>query len=138
MVDKTVFDNSVMMPLFLPDEDPGKALEILKTADEGNPLLCPSLWVYEFGNVLSTALRRKRISMDNLSDILRLADQLPIQIASPPALSELNFQVIMSHRYGLSFYDTSYLVLAYKEGAALATLDKNMQKAARQNDVRLI
>ena len=41
-------------------------------------------------------------------------------------------------QFNLSVYDASYLELAQREGAALATLDKPMQKAAKALGINLL
>ena len=43
----------------------------------------------------------------------------------------------LARQYGLSTYDAAYLELAIRYAAPLATLDDDLQKAARRADVRL-
>lgn len=44
----------------------------------------------------------------------------------------------LARRYHLSSYDASYLELALRKGVSLATLDEDLQKAAKKAGVKLL
>jgi predicted nucleic acid-binding protein len=44
----------------------------------------------------------------------------------------------LAERYGLTAYDSAYLELAERSGLPLATLDRDLHRAARSASVRLI
>ena len=69
-----------------------------------------------------------RFALDRLSRMT--IRQMPV----PPDADIL----VLARRHRLTFYDAVYLELAQREGLALATLDNELAKAARAEDVRLI
>jgi predicted nucleic acid-binding protein len=70
------------------------------------------------------------------SRFLELLAQLPINVDSSP--SDVAGIVATGRRHTLSSYDAAYLLLAERLGAALATLDKLLAKAARKAGVHLL
>ena len=57
---------------------------------------------------------------------------LPIKIAKPPTVSQLNGLVALSQELGLSVYDASYLDLAMQEKLPLASLDLKLLEAGKK------
>ena len=88
--------------------------------------LSPTIYVDECRNVIITKVRSgvvdRRAGQRALSDVLFLPDQIGA------AVTELVFDLALDH--GLSGYDASYLALAVERGDAVATLDKQLQRAA--------
>ncbi len=68
------------------------------------------------------------------SDLSALA--IRIQPPHAPAVWNSVIQVATKHR--LTIYDAAYLELAQRMGLPLATLDRDLQKAARAEQVLLI
>jgi predicted nucleic acid-binding protein len=56
-----IFDCSFCAALFLPDEDSAKVKETFSQIDEKDTVFIPLLWWYEMTNVLTTAVKRKRL-----------------------------------------------------------------------------
>jgi hypothetical protein len=94
------------------------------------------IWPLEVANVLLVAERRGRLSEAQASRFLELLAQLPINVDSSP--SDVAGIVATGRRHTLSSYDAAYLLLAERLGAALATLDKLLAKAARKAGVHLL
>jgi predicted nucleic acid-binding protein len=88
--------------------------------------LSPTIYVDECRNVIITKVRSgvvdRRAGQRALSDVLFLPDQIGA------AVTDLVFDLALDH--GLSGYDASYLALAVERGDAVATLDKQLQRAA--------
>jgi predicted nucleic acid-binding protein len=90
--------------------------------------LVPHLWRYEVMNVVSGWLRRKEVSEADAASILSDLMQLPFAVVdegSPEAV------VALAVRHRLSAYDAAYLHVAMITGEPLATLDRDLLKAAR-------
>jgi predicted nucleic acid-binding protein len=86
-----VVDCSFTAALFLPDESSKKVATFFnKVPQNKNQLLVPEIWVFETGNVLVSALRRRRISLAQKQEILVLLGQLPIDIISLASLGEVS------------------------------------------------
>lgn len=67
---------------------------------------------------------------------MELIAQLPIDVDG--SATDMAGLVAAGRRHRLSPYDASYLVLAERQGVALATLDRPLAKAAGNSGVQLI
>lgn len=95
----------------------------------------PWLWFYEVRNVLLGGERRRRITEAQSDALLRNLELLPIELR-PPGDS---FKTLtMARKYRLTFYDAAYLELAQREACPLATLDKDLARAARKVGIELL
>lgn len=97
----------------------------------------PALWFAEVANTLLVFERAKRLVeadstnyLAGLSLLAITADDLPCAIAQPRILS-------LGRKYNLSAYDSSYLELAMRRSAVLATFDRKLAQAARSAGVRV-
>ena len=92
----------------------------------------PSLWHTEIANALLVGERRKIITEAQTIDYLTRLARLPIEIddAIPAARQE---QVMaLAREHGLTSYDATYLELALRLGATLATFDTKLAEAMRR------
>jgi len=96
----------------------------------------PAIWPLEVANVLLVAERQARITEAEASRFLELLGQLPIEIDSAP--TRMIEVVGAGRRHAISAYDASYLVLAERLGASLATLDRRLAEAASKAGVNLL
>ncbi|MEI6791016.1 MAG: type II toxin-antitoxin system VapC family toxin [Myxococcaceae bacterium] len=124
-----VLDCSVVMAACLSDEASDYADAVLTSLTHQTARV-PALWVYEIGNVLLMAERRKRIQTAQRIQYLNSISSLPIKIAKTPSVSQLGSLVSLSQDLGLSLYDASYLDLAVQEKLPLASLDRRLLEAA--------
>jgi predicted nucleic acid-binding protein len=100
--------------------------------------IVPSVWPLEVANVLLVAERRKRLSEADSAQFIKLLSELPIIVDKETAERALNEIFFIGRQQGLSSYDTAYLELAMREGAALATRDKRLINVARKCGVELV
>ena len=94
-----------------------------------------AIWWFEIRNVVVLGERVGRATQEQTREFLELLSQLPIALDGLPDEQRV-FDLAREHR--LTFYDASYLELAQREGIGLATLDKELVKAARLEGVPLI
>ena len=99
--------------------------------------LVPHLWHLEATNVLLSAERRKELDISEVERFISQLENLPIKVDPLTANQAFNRTLSLSRAYKLSSYDAAYLELAMREGLALATLNKNLKKAAIQADVKI-
>ena len=87
----------------------------------------PRLWAYELRNTVLVGVRRQRITIKDAREFLQSLRDLRIRLIDP-----LSYDGVfdLAERYGLTFYDASYLELALREGASLASLDDALRRAA--------
>jgi predicted nucleic acid-binding protein len=130
-----VIDMSVAMAWCFEDEATEAADLVLDRLREDEAVV-PAIWPLEVANVLLVAERRGRLTEAQASRFLGLLTQLPIEVDDAPR--EVAAVVAAGRRHELSSYDASYLVLAERLGASLATLDRRLAKAAERAGVGLL
>ena len=97
----------------------------------------PNLWHLEATNVLLGAEKRSDISLGEIEGFISQLENLPIQTDPLTAQQSFNRTLALGRAYNLSSYDAAYLELAIREAIALATLDKNLVKAAKKSGVHI-
>ena len=129
-----VLDASVTMCWLLLDGKPAErayALRVLNTMKQPETrALVPATWGLEVSNVIGKAEMKGLLSEAQSEAFLEMLGSVDIG-ADPATFSKAlsdTFQI--ARRYRLSAYDASYLELAMRAGLPLATLDKDLQKAA--------
>jgi predicted nucleic acid-binding protein len=129
-----VLDASVALAWAFADEEhpvAATALALLRN-DQG---CVPSLWWFEVRNVLIVNERRGRLREADTALFLRKLARLPIAVDRAP--EDLAVLTLARH-HGLTVYDASYLELAERQSASLATLDVTLAQAATRENIHLI
>ncbi len=104
---------------------------------DGSKAIVPAIWPFEIANALLTAERRKRLSMAQVTAILKKLTLLPITIDAAQVESVFGDVVAVARQGQLTEYDAAYLELALREALPLATLDDRLRRAARNAGVSL-
>jgi predicted nucleic acid-binding protein len=122
------------MSILLPDEECERSQEILESG-RYSPVV-PFLWFIEVGNVLVTAVRKKRISPEIQSLLITSLKKIDIRINE----HECSIERIISLAtdYHLTAYDAVYLDLALHTGFPLATHDRDLKTAAQKASVAVV
>ncbi len=108
-----------------------RALERIRTEEA----TAPALWAFEVANGLLSAERRGRIRSEELPKLYALLGALPIRLESPSLTDVLGDVRELARSLGLSVYDASYLALALRRGATLATADERLRAASTRAGV---
>ena len=110
---------------------------VLDLLSAGTEAITPAIWPFEVANALLVAERRKRITLAQVTALLRRIEDLPISVE--PIEAGRPFEQILSvgRQQNLSQYDAAYLELALRTGLPLATLDGKLREAARLLNVGL-
>ncbi len=137
MSESFVIDNSVVMSWCFKDEKNNYSDQILDKL-EFSTAIVPSIWPLEVGNVLLVAERKNRLIQADSIRFIALLTELPIVVEPESPGRMMNEIVNIARTYNLSTYDASYLDLAMRKGISIATLDKNLLKAAKQSKVSLV
>ena len=132
-----VVDASVALAWCFPDEASGYAETVL-IALEGKRVLVPAVWPLEVTNAVVVAERRKRVSQPEIRRFVELLEGLTIHEDSLPVAGSVSNILPLAREYGLSAYDASYLEVAIRHGAPLATLDSGLEKAGRKAGVEIL
>ncbi|MEW6238014.1 MAG: type II toxin-antitoxin system VapC family toxin [Candidatus Omnitrophota bacterium] len=123
-----VIDCSFFLANVFSDEENPFILKVFNAVERGEQdAIAPGIFFYEIHNSLITAVRRNRMKKSQAPDYLKIFALAPINIVES-GLPEVIMNMAFS--YGLSFYDASYLELAERRNAPLATLDGKLYDAA--------
>lgn len=128
-----VLDASMAAAWWLPDESTPHTEAVLD-AVSASAAIAPRLWAYELRNIVLLAVRRQRIGNMQAAEVLADLRSFRIVLADPLSYDGV-FTLAADH--GLTFYDAAYLDLAIREGLPLASLDKELNRAAAQAGVAL-
>jgi len=96
----------------------------------------PSIWPLEVANALAVAERRRTISRAGAEEFVEGLGSLAIFVAEDTHKRALREILALAREQSVSAYDASYLELAMRLGAPLATRDKGMAMAARRLGIR--
>lgn len=138
-MNRYVLDNSVAMRWLLVSPkktDQTYAEKVLQNLAEAEAVV-PHLWHLEAANVLLGAEKRGELEIGEVERFIAQLENLPIQVDSLTAHQAFSRTLSLSRAYKLSSYDAAYLELSIREGLPLATLDKDLRKAAKQANVPL-
>jgi predicted nucleic acid-binding protein len=133
-----VLDASAALPWCFRDEASEAVNRLLKRLQTNEEALVPAHWTVEVGNALLVAIRRKRISREDVIRFLSDLEILPIQVRSTNHLAMATRLLPLAEKHGLSLYDTAYLQLALSERLPLATQDAQLARAAQSEGVALL
>lgn len=134
-----VLDNSVTMRWFFGDGSPRElayACGVLEAMKEKTALV-PVTWGLEVANVIARAEVKRLVSEARSENFLELLAALDIAVDEFTFAHALTKTLHLARRYKLSSYDASYLELALRTGTPLATLDEDLQRAAKMAGVDL-
>lgn len=130
---KLVVDNSVAMRWLFADgseADRHYASEVAAMV-ETSEVHVPALFVTEAANVISRALKVGVITPQECESRFDLLNAMQASIDPIESMHSAMPLAIQAFEEGLSAYDASYLLLAKKLGCPLATLDKDLRRAAK-------
>jgi predicted nucleic acid-binding protein len=133
-----VLDYSVIMRWFFGDGKPQELAYAVKVLDamKQDLALVPVTWGLEVANVIARAEVKGIVTEARSSAFLEMLAGVDIEADSATFAQALSDTLQLARRYKLSSYDASYLELALRLGAPLATLDEDLQKAAKKAGIK--
>lgn len=133
-----VLDCSVTAAWFFEDEfNPYTKMVRELILDKETKAVVPAIWPAEVANVLFQAERRGRITSDKVNHALQILAQLPIETDYLP-MTNMGHILHLCRDYTLTSYDASYLELALRRNAGLATQDRKLKTSAKAAGIALI
>lgn len=109
-----------------------KVLDALKVTNA----IVPVTWGLEVANVIARAEAKSLVTEARSGAFLALLEDVDINVDAATFVQALSGTLQLARRYKLSAYDASYLELALRRGLPLATLDEDLQKAAKKAGVK--
>jgi predicted nucleic acid-binding protein len=132
-----VMDCSIAGALGLPDELSPRAEKFLEVMLADTEVWVPPLWWYEMSNLLVAAVRRRRLTQAAMAHLAELYASLPLRTDAAPSAAISGAIQRLAIQQGLSAYDAAYLELAHRLGTGLATIDRDLERAAKSSGVPL-
>lgn len=129
-----VLDASATVCLFLPGKVDAMA-ELVRRILAAEQAWVPEIWWFETRNLIIGNERRGRISADQLTSVLEILTDLPVDVDH---LADYAVVLAFARRHRLTTYAAAYLELARRKALPLATLDASLIAAARAEQVSLI
>ena len=134
-----VLDASVTMVWLLGDakqSDQNYAQRVLNSLKVSGALAeVPVIWALEVTNVLVKGESKQLFTEAQSEAFLEMLSAAPISADHATFTTALGDTLQLARRYRLSSYDAAYLELALRRGLPLATLDADLNKAARKAGV---
>lgn len=125
-----VIDASAALAWVFEDEmDEASRTLLARVAKSG--AFVPVIWRLETASGLRSALRRKRLSLAKRDGAIALLETLSVVDNAETNARAWTSIVALSDRYDLTPHDASYLELAIRLGADIATRDAALSAAAK-------
>lgn len=129
MVERLVLDVSAALSWAFRDEATDASRDLLARAGALH-FLVPGLWHVELGNALLQAEKRRRLTVAGTTEFLELMQTLIVETDLEAFESASPRLMDLARRHRLTTYDATYLDVALRHGAALATRDEELRRAA--------
>jgi len=130
-----VIDASIASAWCFPDEQTDYTKAVFQAVSSSAvDSVAPRLWAYEIRNSVLMGLRRGRISKADSEQFLVSLNELNVRLSEPASYDEV---FALAQEHGLTVYDAAYLNLAIQERIPLASLDRQLVRAAEAAGVEL-
>jgi predicted nucleic acid-binding protein len=133
-----VLDSSFCGAFIMPDEESQKVNRFFESVAEECMIYVPCLFWFEISNLLTTAIRRKRIKPSDVDSLLELLSQLKFNTDHSFGGDYVRSVTGFAVKYQLTSYDAAYLELSIRKGAALGTLDDDLSKICAKAGLRAV
>lgn len=131
-------DASLTLAWCFEDETTASTDALLTRLKAGDEATVPTHWPLEVSNALLAAIRRNRITWGKAFRFFDDLRSLPIRIDLDSTRTAFRDIFVLAEEHTLTIYDAAYLELAIRKRLPLATLDKDLQRAARSAAVPLL
>lgn len=132
-----VLDASIALAWIFPDEANERTNALRERLSEELAVV-PTLWSIEVANALLMATRRRRITTIEWPKLCDALAALPIEVDLRTHEQALATALPLAYEHRLSAYDAVYLELAKRMKLPLATLDRDLRRAARESRVAMM
>lgn len=119
-----VVDTSVIVAVIADEPEKDRIVELTIGID----LMAPQSVHWEIGNAFSAMLRRRRITLEEATQAIRVYRRIPVRIVDV----ELEVALEIAADLGIYAYDAYLIRCALKYRAPLLSLDRGLIEAARE------
>jgi predicted nucleic acid-binding protein len=132
-----VLDCSITLAWVYADDTTAPVRHVFDLVSQGEAWV-PALWRLEVANVLEMSTRRGRHNAAFRDATLADLTHLPVQVDGETDVRAWTETLDLAARHRLTLYDATYLELALRRNLPLATLDRDLRRAAGAEKVRLL
>jgi predicted nucleic acid-binding protein len=132
-----IVDASFALAWVLKDEATAATDKVLDSLGRGSKAFVPALWHWEIANALLSVEWRKRATKAEVGRHMTLLQSYPIEIDEAAVNRAWTATHLLAQQYRLTSYDAAYLELAIRRGLPLASLDADLQAAAKAEKVEV-
>ena len=125
-----VLDSSATLARIFADETTEHIVALFERIATTGAIV-PSLWRLEVANTLTLAVRKRRINKAFRAAALRDLDLADITTDPETGRRAWAETLVFADAHRLTTYDAAYLELAHRRSLPLATLDRDLAKAAQ-------
>jgi predicted nucleic acid-binding protein len=125
-----ITDTSVIIAIILNEKSKNNIIEA--TIDED--LIAPFSLHWEIGNAFSAMLKRKRLTLKETINALKVYNEIPIRFID----IDLESAIRLSLKHNLYAYDCYFLEGCIKNKIPLLTLDQKLIEAAQEEGIKII
>ena len=104
--------------------------------DPDTVAMVPMTWGLEIANVIARSEAKELVTPAQSGSFVSLLEEITIEVDADTFTHVLSDTLQLSRRYRLSSYDASYLELALRNGAPMATLDDDLRRATSKAGVK--
>lgn len=132
-----VLDSSIALAWIYADETTEPVRRVFQLLSESGAWV-PALWRLEVANVLEMGVKCNRHDVAFRDATLADLAQLPIQVDGETDQQAWGAILALAERHRLTTYDAAYLELPLRRNLALATLDRDLRRAATAEKIPLL
>ena len=135
-----VVDASVTAAWLLPDEASAASRHVYSQVRKGAvDLHAPDLWLWECGNVIANAVKRRRLSAPDAVLTWSVLDAVRTRVAmTAMQTAQVRAALVIAIDHSLSIYDATYLWLAVSSRLPLLSHDRMLAAAAERLSVAVV
>ena len=127
---KTVADTSTFLAVALREPE----REWIAGAAAGHDLVAPELLPFEIGNALTALVQRRAFLPTELLPAWEMAASIPVELRKV----DLRAALSIAAKYKIYAYDAYFLECAARLRAPLLTLDRAMNRVAREMSIEIL
>ena len=133
-----VFDASFIGASIFPDENNFRVEKIQADIGEEEEITVPQLFWYEITSIFKNLIRQSRYTGDEVTQFFPRLSAFRLKTDFETGAFYSQKLLRLCNDYNLSSYDAAYLELADRKKAALCTLDKALQIAAKKHGIKVL
>ncbi len=127
---EVVVDASILIAVITNEEEKEKLVALTNEAE----LIAPLSVHWEIGNAFSSLLKRKRVTIDEALQAIKIYLQIPVRFVEV----ELTDSLELANEFGIYANDAYLLRCAEKYRLSLLTLDSRLVQVAKDKKIQVV